>query len=428
MTRSVVALSAILNLNRNYALAVSYMRPDITRCSLGAKGVGMIDRMAAGSETWRVGVLFSRTGQMAVTETEHFLGTALAIQEINQSGGVLGREIEVIAYDPGSDPETYRRMADRLLTEDGISVIFGCSTSAARKAILPAIERRNGLLWYPSLYEGFEYSPNVIYTGASPNQNSFPLAEYLVHNYGKRIFLVGSDYVYPRESNRIMRDLIVSYGGEIVSELYVPMEASPSELQSVLARVKEQQPDVLFSTVVGRAAQTFYRLYREAGFDAARMPIASLTMTEGEVQEIGAELCEGHITAATYFGSLDRESNRRFAADFHRAFGAEKPISMWSAGAYAQVHLFGLALESAGTLDTQRLVDAALGLSYEAPEGSVQIDPENNHTWLTPRIGRARRDGAFDIVWEAKAAVKPDPYLAVTPLGARWISEETHAP
>jgi branched-chain amino acid transport system substrate-binding protein len=365
---------------------------------------------------------------MAITQTEHFLGTALAIQEINQGGGILKREIEVVAYDPGSDPETYRKMADRLLTEDGISVIFGCSTSAERKAVLPAIERRNGLLWYPSLYEGFEYSPNVIYTGASPNQNGFPLAEYLVRHYGKRVFLVGSDYVYPRESNRIMRDLITSYGGEISGELYVPMEASPAELQSVLASVKEQQPNVLFSTVVGRAAQSFYRLYREAGFNPARMPIASLTMAEGEVREIGAELCEGHITAATYFGSLDRESNRRFAADFRRAFGADKPISMWSAGAYAQVRLFALALESAGTLDTQRLVDAALGLSYEAPEGSIRLDPENNHTWLTPRIGRVRRDGQFDIVWEGKAVVKPDPYLAVTPLGARWISEETLAP
>jgi len=361
---------------------------------------------------------------MAVTETEHFLGTALAIQEINQGGGVLGREVEVVAYDPGSDPEKYRKLADRLLTEDGISVIFGCSTSAARKAVLPAIERRNGLLWYPSLYEGFEYSPNVIYTGASPNQNSFPLAEYLIRTYGKRIFLVGSDYVYPRESNRIMRDLVISHGGEIVGEVYVAMEAPDADLQAVLAKVKQQEPDVLFSTVVGRTAQSFYRLYREAGFEPGAMPIASLTMAEGEVREIGVELCEGHITAATYFGSVERDANKRFVADFHRAFGADRPISMWSAGAYAQVRLFALALESAGTLDTQRLVDAALGLSYEAPEGSIQIDPENNHTWLTPRIGRLRKDGVFDIVWEAKAAVKPDPYLAVTPLGARWISDE----
>src|SRR5882757_5084720 len=281
----------------------------------------MVSSHASRSDPWRVGVLFSRTGLTAVTETEHFLGTALAIQEINQAGGVLGREIEVVAYDLESDPVTYRRLADRLLTEDGISVIFGCSSSAERKAVLPAIERRNGLLWYPSLYEGFEYSPNVIYTGASPNQNSFPLAEYLVRNHGRRVFLVGSDYVYPRESNRIMRDLVESYGGEIVGELYVPMEASPLQLQAVLKEVREQQPDVLFSTVVGRPAQNFYRLYHDAGFDAARMPIASLTIAEGEIREIGAEFCAGHITAATYFGSLDSDSNRTFVTNFHRLFG-----------------------------------------------------------------------------------------------------------
>src|ERR1700722_16348571 len=247
----------------------------------------MIDRGASGSETWRVGVLFSRFGLMAITETEHFLGTALAIQEINQSGGILECEIEVVAYDPGSDPEIYRKMADRLLTEDGISVIFGASSSAQRKAVLPAIERRNGLLWYPSLYEGFEYSPNVIYTGACPNQNSFPLAEYLVRNFGRRVFLVGSDYIYPRESNRIMRDLVESYGGKIVDEVYVPMAASEKRLREIVARAKELAPDVVFSTIVGRSAQMFYRLYRQAGLDPASMPIASLTMAEGEVQEIG---------------------------------------------------------------------------------------------------------------------------------------------
>ena len=379
---------------------------------------------ASERDPWRIGVLFSRSGLTAVTESEHFLGTALAIQEINRAGGVLGRELDVVAYDPGSDPETYRRLADRLLTQDEVSVIFGCSSSAQRKAVLPAIERRNGLLWYPSLYEGFEYSPNVIYTGAVPNQNSFPLADYLVRHCGRRLYFVGSDYIYPRESNRIMRDLIESYGGEIVGEDYVAMEAPPQRLRGVLAAIKSAAPDVVFSTVVGRTAQSFYRLYREAGFDPRKVPIASLTMAEGEIREIGAELCDGHILAATYFGTLESEANRRFTADFRRAFGADKPVSMWSAGAYAQVHLFAGALERAGTLDTQRLVEAALGLSFDAPEGSVRIDPENNHTWLTPRIGRVRRDGGFDIVWQAKAAVKPDPYLAYSPFGARWVSEE----
>ena len=379
---------------------------------------------AATTEPWRVGVLFSRSGLMAVSETEHFLGTALAIQEINRGGGILGREIEVVACDPESDPNAYRRLADRLLTEDGISVIFGCSTSAERKAVLPAIERRNGLLWDPSLYEGFEYSPNVIYTGAAPNQNSFPLAEYLIRNVGRRMCLIGSDYVYPRETNRIMRSLVEAYDGEITDEVYVPMDAPEPLLREVLGRVlRAASPEVLFSTVVGRSAQRFYRLYREAGLEPARLPIASLTMAEGEVREIGADLCEGHITAATYFGSLDTPANRRFVADFQAAYGTAHPTSMWSAGSYAQVRLFARALERAATLDTQRLVEASYGVAVDAPEGPMQIDAENNHAWLTSRIGRLRRDGSFQVVWQSAAPIKPDPYLAVSPLGGRWITE-----
>lgn len=378
----------------------------------------------ADRDVWRVGVLFSRSGLMAITESEHFFGTALAIEEINKAGGVLGRDIEVIAYDPGSAPETYRKMADRLLTEDGASVIFGCSTSAERKAVLPAIERRNGLLWYPSLYEGFEYSSNVIYTGACPNQNSFPLAEYIVRKYGPRVYLIGSDYIYPRESNRIMRDLIESYAGQVAGEQYVAMEASDAELTRALELIRMRSPDVVFSTIVGRTAQRFYRLYAERGFDPARLPIASLTLAEGELREIGPEFCDGHLTAASYFGSLRSEGSNRFRAAFAKAFGADRPVSMWSAGAYAQVKLFAKALARAGSLDTQRLVDAALGLSLDAPEGSVQIDADNNHVWLTPRIGRARSDGEFDIMWEGKGPIKPDPYLSVSPIGGRWLTEE----
>ena len=375
-------------------------------------------------EVWRAGVLFSRSGLMAVTESEHFFGTALAIEEINRAGGIRGHEIEVIAYDPGSVPDAYRKLADRLLTEDGVSVIFGCSTSAERKAVLPAIERRNGLLWYPSLYEGFEYSPNVIYTGACPNQNSFPLAEYIVRKYGPRVYLIGSDYIYPRESNRIMRDLVESYAGQVAGEQYVSMEASEAELSRALDMIRVRSPDVVFSTIVGRTAQRFYRLYARKGFDSARMPIASLTMAEGEVREIGPEYCAGHLTAASYFGSVESENSERFKTAFAKAYGADRPVSMWSASAYAQVKLFAKALAQAGSLDTQRLVEAAQGLSVDAPEGPVQIDADNNHVSLTPRIGRARSDGGFDIVWEGKGPIKPDPYLSVSPIGGRWLTEE----
>lgn len=379
-------------------------------------------------QTWRVGVLFSRSGHMAVSESEHFFGTALAIAELNNAGGVLGNQIEVIAYDPGSDPQAYRKLADRLLTEDEVSVIFGCSTSAERKAVLPSIERRNGLLWYPSLYEGFEYSPNVIYTGACPNQNSFPLAEFIVRRYGPRVYLIGSDYIYPRESNRIMRDLIESYGGQVVGETYVTMEAGVDELQFALRQIRASAPDVVFSTVVGVSAQIFYRLYPQKGYDPAEVPIASLTMAEGEVRAIGAEHCAGHVSALGYFGSLELPRNASFKAAFAAAFGHERPTSMWSAGAYAQVKLFAEALSEAGSLDTQKLVNAALGLSFEAPEGTVRIDPENNHIWLTPRIGRLRADGNFDIVWESKGPIKPDPYLSTSPIGGRWLYDGAVAP
>jgi len=376
---------------------------------------------ASPEKTWRVGVLFSRSGPLSVTQTEHFLGTRLAIDQINRAGGVQGREIEVVAYDPASSPDAYRSLAERLLTDDGISVIFGCSSSAERKAILPAIERRNGLLWYPSPYEGFEYSPNVIYTGPSPNQNSFPLAEYLVRHVGPRLFFVGSDYVYPRESNRIMRDLVESYDGVVVDEVYVPLEASDAQLRAVLGRIDKQRPDAVFSTVVGRTARRFYRDYHAAGFDPATIPIASLTMAEGEIREIGPQLCAGHITAANYFGSLDSEANHRFVADFHAAFGADHPVSLWSASAYAQVQLFARALEVAGTLDTQRLVEAAHDRPVEVPEGTISVDGENNHTRLTPRIGQVRADGGFDLLWQSRRSVKPDPYIAISPFGARWI-------
>ncbi len=365
------------------------------------------------SETapWRVGVLFSRSGAMRVTESEHFFGTALAIEDINRAGGVLGRLIEPVVYDPGSDEIEYGRLANRLLADDGISVIFGCSTSQCRKAVLRLVERRNGLLWYPSLYEGFEFSPNVIYTGAAPNQTSIHFAAWLARTYGARFYLVGSDYIYPRETNRIMRELLAQLGGEVVREVYIPFGAGAERLPPILADISERQPAVVFSTVVGVTAHAFYRLYHAAGLDARRMPIASLTMAEGEVRAIGAALCEGHVTAATYFSSIASEANARFVAGFRARFGADAPVSMWSQGAYNQVHMFARALARAGSTDTEALVEHALGLEMDAPEGHVTIDPDNHHTWLRPRIGVLQADGAFDLAWEAKAPVRPDPYL-----------------
>jgi branched-chain amino acid transport system substrate-binding protein len=364
------------------------------------------------TESWRVGVLFSRSGITEVTETEHFRGTALAVEEINLAGGVLGRPIEPVCYDPGSRPELYRDFAERLLTADGVGVIFGCSTSACRKAILPAVERRNGLLFYPSLYEGFEFSPNVIYTGATPNQNSIHLARWLAEKHGKRIYLVGSDYIYPRESNRIMREFIEREGGEIVAEHYVPMQAPDAAMLGRICRdIALKQPDAVFSTVVGLGCRMFYRIYHDVGIDPGRIPIGSLTMGEGEIRAIGPELCVGHVTSAPYFSTVDTPENHRFVRAYRDRFGADAPVSMYAESSYSQIHVFARALERAGSLDAEALAAVAAGIEYDAPQGRITVEPENQHTTLRPRIGIVTRTGDFRIAWESQSRVRPDPYL-----------------
>lgn len=373
---------------------------------------------------WRIGVLFSRAGATAATETEHFYGTVLAIEEINAAGGVAGGLLDPVVYDPKCDVDEFRRLATRMLQEDDVTVIFGCSTSSSRKAVLPVIERNNALLWYCSIYEGFEYSPNIIYTGAVPNQNSMQLAAWLLRHCGRRLFLVGADYIYPRESNRIMRDMVEHNGGEIVEELYLPIDADPSALAAVVDEIKAVEPDVVFSTLVGRSARAFYQLYRERGIDPAHIPIASLTMTEGETRMIGSELCSGHILSSSYVNTVDYDGNRRFLEAWRARFG-DQPASMWSEMAYNQVHLFARALARTRSLNTAKLVEAVHEVDFDSPEGVLRIDRENNHAILTPRIAVCQPDGSFKVVWESRQPVRPDPYLTAYGFAEFWLDGET---
>jgi branched-chain amino acid transport system substrate-binding protein len=363
------------------------------------------------NDTWPVGILFSRSGIVKITESEHFRGTALAIEQINTAGGVLGREIAPVCYDPMSSVSEYRRLADKLLTEDGVSIIFGCMTSASRKAIVAALERRNGLLWYPANYEGFEYSPNIIYTGAAPNQHTIQLGRYLIEKYGNDIALVGSDYIFPRETNRVLRYLVESSGGRIVSETYVPWDPDDITLKRVISGIAKDKPSAIVCTIIGRGVGHFYQIYRSEGLDPERCPIGSLSIAETQVQVIGPEFCAGHITAATYFDSVKTPSTLKFRDAFRRRFGEFERTSVYSESAYNQVYLFAAALERAGTLNPEQLAAAARGIELDAPQGTIMIDPDNNHTWLNPRIGILDDAGSFDVVWQANAPVKPDPYL-----------------
>lgn len=360
---------------------------------------------------WRVGVLFSQSGVTAVIEESQLRATLLAIDEINQSGGVNDRELVPVIYDPASDAQTYALCAKRLMIEDGITTIFGCYMSSSRKAVLPVVERLNGLLWYPTLYEGFEFSSNVIYTGAAPNQNSAALCSYLARTHGPRFYFVGSDYIYPRESNRVMRELLYSRGCAVVGETYLDLRAKRDDFRPVMRQIKNAGADVIFSTVVGYSTVYLYEAFAEAGLNPRWTPIASLTTTESEVRAMGFEVGAGHITAAPYFQSVTGERNESFVRRYKARYGEDEPTNMCAEAAYFQVHLFANALAQANSIETDHIKKNVFGADFDAPQGRVSVSAATSHTNLWSRVGRVDPKGQFEIVQQSSMPVWPDPFL-----------------
>ncbi|GAA5090555.1 transporter substrate-binding domain-containing protein [Paenalcaligenes hermetiae] len=359
-----------------------------------------------------VGVLFSTSGLVSTIEQSQLKGTLFAIEQINAAGGIHGREIIPKYYNPGSSPGNYRVLAETLFQKDQVNVIFGGYKSSTRKAMLPVVEKWNKLLFYPTLYEGFECSKNIIYTGSVPNQNSVQLAEYLMEHYGPRVYLIGSDYIYPHESNRIMSDLIYQHPhGEKLAERYVPLNATLEDFRWIIQDIKHQQPDFIFSTVVGNATTALYQAYAKAKLDPYKMPIASLTTQEVEIAHMGADLGEGHIASAPYFQSLQTATNQQCLQLFRACFGPDAVVNAGWEAAYFQVHLYANALRQAQSEEIEQLLPALLKQEFHAPQGKIRIDPDNHHTYLQPRIGIADANGQFRVVWESPVAIKPDPYL-----------------
>lgn len=385
----------------------------------------MLDRRwtLAHNEPVRVGVLYSATGMTSTIGQSQWQGTKLAIEEINEAGGLLGRELVAVCYDPASRPACYAEQAERLIVQDRVNVIFGCYMSSSRKAVIPIVEKWNKLLFYPTLYEGFEFSGNVIYTGAAPNQNSVQLAHFMTSNFGARVYMIGSDYIYPYESNRIMRELVMQHpDSQVLGEHYLPLDASESDYSLIMEDIRQKQPDFIFSTVVGDSTANLYRAYANAGFNPQTMPIASLTTSEAEIAQMGAEIACGHFTAAPYFQSIESEVNARCLASLRKRFGADcHPNLCWEA-AYSQMHLFANAYRQSASDAIGDLLPYLLGSELDAPQGRIKIDPNNHHTWLYPRIGRINADGEFAIVRQATRPVSPDPYLVTHSLGA-WTAK-----
>jgi urea transport system substrate-binding protein len=367
-------------------------------------------RAAAGEI--KVGVLFSLTGTTAIIEESLNKATLLAIEEINAAGGIKGSKIVPIVEDPASDPATFSEKARKLVVGDKCVSVFGSYTSASRKAVLPVFERQNNLYWYPTLYEGRECSKNVIYTGAVPNQQQDEFVPWLINKFGKKFYLIGSNYIYPKEENNYCKKLLEKYGAEVVAEEYVPL--GHSEFSSVINKIRSTQPNVIFSTVVGDSVVALHRQYHAAGLDAEKMPMASLTTSENEVAAMGGEAAAGHFTSAPYFQVHKSPENEKFVAAYRKRWGADKVTHFVSEACYFQTYLFKQAVEklSAGDITPPNIRDAVKGAEIIAPQGKVRIEPENLHTYLWPKIAQAKSNGQFEILVEAKEWLKPLPYAA----------------
>ena len=360
-----------------------------------------------------VGLVFSLTGSYRTVGEELLNGALLAIEEINDLPDIDFQFLPKIE-NPGGDLNEYRVRCESLLRNEAVRHIVGCYTSSSRKEVIPAFEKMDGLLWYPSHYEGFESCNNVIYTGAAPNQHIVPLVEYMLREYGSRVYCLGSNYIWAWENNRIMREIIVACNGAIVAEKYLPVGST--DIQHFIDEIAATKPDFIFNTLIGESCYAFFRAYYEAGrknpvFDPATMPVTSCTLSEPELLSVGGRAASGHIAASVYFQSKDRPQNREFVSRFKARFGASKVTSADAEASYIAVILLARAIQKAQSTEIEEVKQAVYTCEVEAPQGPVRIDPENNHSYLTPLLGRSVAGGQYDIIWTADEPVKPDPYL-----------------
>ncbi|MCF3935478.1 transporter substrate-binding domain-containing protein [Acuticoccus sp. M5D2P5] len=356
-------------------------------------------------------LLFSRSGSYAAVSEHMRAGARLAIDEINTSGGPVA--FEPTEADPGGEPRAYIDAARDILDNQKIKHVIGCYTSSSRKDVLPYFEKHDALLWYPSHYEGFETSANVIYTGAAPNQHVMPLARYVLARGWRRAYFIGSNYIWAWENNRILRDVLTSADSEIVGERYLPV--GDTDLDAVIRQIVDLRPDFVFNTLIGESAYAFYRRFRDAmpeGLDQAQdMPVVSCSLAEPELASIGPDACDGHLSSSVYFSTVKTRENQRFKAIWRDRYPELGLPSADAEASYVAAHVLARAVEIAGEPGLAAVREAVAGLSIAAPQGPVTIDPDNHHAAMRTRIGRSTREGTFEILTESVSPVKPDPYL-----------------
>lgn len=358
-----------------------------------------------------VGILHSITGTMAISETGSVQAEKLAIEQINAAGGVLGRKIKFIQEDGASDWPTFAEKARKLLVNDKCASVMGCWTSASRKAVLPVFEQYNGMLYYPTFYEGLEQSKNVIYTGQEATQQIIAGLDWVNKEKGaKSFYLLGSDYIWPRTSNKIARKHIENYmeGCEVLGEEYFPL--GHTQFNSVINKIKLRKPDVIYAIIVGGSNVAFYKQLKAAGIDLSKQTLLTISVTEDEIDGIGGENIAGAYSCMKYFQSLDNENNKEFVTEFKKMWGEKTVIGDVTQAAYLGPFLWKMAVEKAGSFDVDKVAAASPGLEFtKAPEGYVKIH-ENHHLWSKMRVGHAKTDGQFEVVYETAELIEPNPF------------------
>ena len=364
---------------------------------------------AAEGDTIKVGILHSLSGTIAIIERSLHNAELLAIDEINAAGGVNGKMIEPVIEDPQSMVQVFSEKAKKLLLEDQVVAVLGCYTSASRQSVLPVFEQHNGVLLYPTLYEAQECSKNCFYTGCVPNQQLDDFVPWLIENVGPKFYMIGSNYIYPKETNREVKALLKAHGGEDVGEEYAPL--GHTEFSTNINKIAAKKPDVVFSDLVGDSVVAFYKQFRQFGITADDIIIGTPITTEQETQAMGPENCLGHLTSFNYFQSVDTPENHKFVEAYKAKFGKDEVTNAVMEAAYFQTHMLAQAIEKSGTDADALIFEGLPGQEYTAPGGKVKIDEKNHHTWLWPKIGRANEEGQFDIVWQRDDWVRPDPWV-----------------
>ncbi|SBT65909.1 urea-binding protein [Micromonospora sediminicola] len=367
-------------------------------------------------DTVKVGLLNSLSGTMAISEVTVRDSIMLAVDEINAAGGVLGKKIQPVGEDGASDWPTFAEKAEKLISEDRVAAVFGCWTSASRKAVKPVFEKNKALLFYPVQYEGLEQSPYIFYTGATTNQQIVPGLDYLKAQGTKSVYLVGSDYVFPRTANKIIKAYAAANGMTVVGEDYAPLGST--EFGTIVNKVKSSGAKAVFNTLNGDSNVAFFKEYKSAGLTAAAMPVVSVSIAEEEVKGIGTQYLEGQLTAWNYYQTTPGAANNKFVAAYKAKYGADKPTSDPMEAAYVSVHLWKAMVEKAGTFDVEKVRGASDGITFDAPEGLVTVDGKTQHIAKTARIGKVGADGLITEVWNSGKPIAPDPYLKTYP----WAS------